>query len=189
MDRDRPLPHRRHHGVDIERLELQPRPGPDAQALQAGGGQHGGIGRPVGELPQPGLDVATDAGKFQAGEPQRQLHAPARAVGGHGADRLHSGAADQDVPGIGAGQVARDRQSGHRLAGQILRAVNRDVGLAPQQTLLEFGGEKALAAFFSRDQSARLSPVVTIRRNSVSTPRTDRSRAPANSAWARASGL
>jgi hypothetical protein len=146
LDRDRALADGGHHALEADRAELDAGPGADPEALQARRGEDRAVGHPwsaiflsrVSTLPRISTNSAPPKG---AAACSRRRGLPVASVLG----RRHARSAGRACPWDPRGEGSPPSQPGRGLARQVLRAVDRDVGLAPQEGRLELAGEEALA--------------------------------------------
>ena len=156
MDGDGALAGGGYHGFERDRFERKAGPLLDAEPVEAGGGEVRGVGVAIGQLLQTCVDVAAELGPLGVREGEGALGASARAAGG---DELRAGdfaAAHEHVPRVLALQADGDGEAGGHLGREVLGAVDREVGFASEQCLLEFGGEESLAALLL-ERPARLA--------------------------------
>jgi hypothetical protein len=97
LDGDGALARGRHHAVQRDRLEHEAWPAGDAEAVQAGSGQVGGISVALGELLEARVDVAAQFGPLRLREGEGALGAATRAAGRDELRRRDVGSADQHV--------------------------------------------------------------------------------------------
>ena len=99
-------------------------------------------------LAQPGLDVPAQWSEDEVGAGGRELRAPAdRTRTDERADReLFEGGADERVAGIGPFRNRHEHEPRRRLGREILGRMDRDIGAAVDDRLLDLAGEDASAA-------------------------------------------
>ncbi len=122
-----------------------------AQALEAGGGQHDGVVLAFVEFAQAGVEVAAQGLDAQVGAQGAQLGEPAQAGGAHhralrqGFERVET-RADERVTRVLALEHGGQHEAFGQLHGNVLERVHGQVGAASFKGHFEFFDEQALAA-------------------------------------------
>ena len=137
-------------GVEIEQRRCRRQ---EAEPLEAGHGQNGGIDLAGLELAQPGLDIAAERHDGEIGPRAfEQSLAPQRGGADHGAVRQFTdafgGAADEGVARVLARQECRQHQASRQHGRHVLRGMHGEIDGTGEQRLLDLLGEKAFAAGF-----------------------------------------
>ena len=147
LDRQRPLPHRRDHLLEIEHASLDLRP----EAAHPGERQDHGVVVPAPQLGEPRIDVAAQVSDREVAPQRADLAGAPRAAGpdhraaGEGGDPRPP-PRDQEVVRVFAFRHAGDRQPFRLLRREVLQAVHRDVDRLREQGLLDLLHEDALSA-------------------------------------------
>ena len=108
---NRALPGGGNHFSNRQRFEHQAGKFFDAQSLQPGGGEEGGVGFAGGDFFQARVQVAAHFRPFHVGPPRPRLRPAARAAGGDAARNFNVRAAHEHVARVGARQKSGERQA------------------------------------------------------------------------------
>jgi hypothetical protein len=122
-----------------------------AESLQAGKGEQRRIDLAFGEFPQPCIDEAAIGDDIDIrAQPLDQRLAAQRGGADGGAlrqiEQLCGGPADKGVAGIFARQIGGEEQAGWQLGRHVLGGMHGKIQPTGDQHILQFLGEKALAA-------------------------------------------
>ena len=133
------------------------RPVGEAEPVEPGQRQQGRVRRAVGQLAEPGLDVAAERHHGEIGADMAHERPPAQRGGADRRARRETGepagagirvGRDQCVARIGARQHRADRQPVRQPGRHVLHRMHRDVDPPVLEGFLDLLGEQPLAADF-----------------------------------------
>ncbi len=134
--------------VDAEEVGDRAEP---AEPFEAGDREDHRVEASVGDVREPGVDVAAKVDHLEVGTPREQLGATSRRTGADARAGLEVGerevvASAQGVAGIRALGHGADREAGVWRGRQVLEGVHDEVALAAHECLTQRAGEDAGAA-------------------------------------------
>jgi hypothetical protein len=138
----------RNHLVQAPFFKNKPRPLRDAEPGKTSSRKESGVGFPGGDFFETGIYVPAKFGESGTGEMWECLSASPRASRGDESGSGRVAAPNQNIGGIGAGEIARNRETGREIGRKILGAVDSNVSFMREKRIFEFGCEKPLAAVF-----------------------------------------
>lgn len=147
LHRDRSLPRGGNTFGDGQGPENQTGKMEDAQSLEASRSHHAAVGITIGQLLQPGSDIAADLLPSCVWKQSRHLLPASWTAGRHGCGALDTFTKDQNITRIFARQIADDFQPRIHFGGQILGGMHRKIGFSSQDRPLKFRRKQPFAAF------------------------------------------